>query len=348
MSNKNAEILKNAIDRLISVKNSVKDVEEYDIKSEFVELKNIDDPLKRMILYSSSPNFDMDCDVSLLSVGVYHLAYGFLKDGVIEVQRGSKNKYQISLESDIYRGDTMTSHWTKLIEYLAFICRKNQGEIPGLCSLNKDGNIRFDNFFKNIVKNDKNEIDYKRSRANCILEKSKFDSFQNAIIEEPYGKKVLYFLELNHTIGNFIPVPLGFNTGRSGEYAKWDFWDLTMKAIYDWYTGNNSKLKGFLNSDNCKKWLRKFGEGKKGWRKFVKQNNLQAYVYCNNKPKPFWSGHSFDKPYPTNETEWKLFITNFNKRALKRGKRISKIVEKTLIEIEKEGFDSWYANNYIS
>ena len=47
------------------------------------------------------------------------------------------------------------------------------------------------------------------------------------------------FLQLTHSIGNFIPVPRGFNTGRSGEYAKWDSWDLTLAQIFQWYTDNS-------------------------------------------------------------------------------------------------------------
>lgn len=54
------------------------------------------------------------------------------------------------------------------------------------------------------------------------------------------------FLELGHSIGNFIPVPQGFNVGRSN-WGKWDYWGLTLYQIYQWYR-DNSVQRGYYNN----------------------------------------------------------------------------------------------------
>ena len=97
-------------------------------------------------------------------------------------------------------------------------------------------------------------------------------------------------MQLTHSIGNFIPVPRGFNTGRSGEYAKWDSWDLTLAQIFQWYTDNSDMTticnhgaleRLFTYAKNkesaiqyCEAWLQLF----ETWENFVKENYLEAFV----------------------------------------------------------------------
>ena len=107
------------------------------------------------------------------------------------------------------------------------------------------------------------------------------------------------FLELGHTLGNFIPVPLGFNVGRSN-FGKWDSWDLTLFQIYKWYSDNsqeneyynNQALERLFTNDrnkqstvlNCQEWLSTF----RTWNDFVKENYLQSFVDRNGVPKQFF------------------------------------------------------------
>ena len=143
------------------------------------------------------------------------------------------------------------------------------------------------------------------------------------------------FLQLTHSIGNFIPVPSGFNTGRSGEYAKWDSWDLTLIQIFQWYT-DNSNMTDICNNgalerlftyaknkklaiQYCEAWLQLFGT----WENFVKENYLEAFVDKKGVPKKFFPGHSLENPLPKTLKEYEIFFQTVNKCIEQRGKQIA-------------------------
>lgn len=133
------------------------------------------------------------------------------------------------------------------------------------------------------------------------------------------------FLDQWHTIGNYCPIPAGFNSARSGRYAEHDYWDLTLMKICDWYKYNDKRdailaeLLHIVNDDkdkneimkNCRDWLKWFEKkgkevGKDGWHYFVDTLYMQDYVY-NEKDginqghekyydvKPFWNKHGWKK-----------------------------------------------------
>ncbi len=116
------------------------------------------------------------------------------------------------------------------------------------------------------------------------------------------------FLELYHTIGNYCPVPAGFNKARSGNFANYDYWDLTLMKIREWFYNRDDKFNDQLlesqllhdegNWKNCKSWLNKFEKsreknGKDGWHYFIDTLYMQDYVDDNYHVKPFWEGHSW-------------------------------------------------------
>ncbi|MBZ2175641.1 hypothetical protein K8M07_10375 [Schnuerera sp. xch1] len=121
--------------------------------------------------------------------------------------------------------------------------------------------------------------------------------------------------KLHHTIGNMIPVPSYFNSERSGKYARYDFWDLTMQQIKKWYKcpDDNEPLKQLLNPNRenkeektsielCKHWLRYFTD----WNNFVEKNYLQDFMQLSDDGElmkdedgdyismDFWSNHSYE------------------------------------------------------
>lgn len=135
------------------------------------------------------------------------------------------------------------------------------------------------------------------------------------------------FLDKIHTIGNYCPVPEGFNGARSA-FGKYDYWDLTLQKIHEWYCTYDEIAYGdgkidlrienirdnLIQKDlmhgkgyelNCVRWLETFGEGKTGWRNFVDYLYMQDYVYINDEdhedyePKPFWPEHN----WPQNDRE---------------------------------------------
>ncbi len=124
------------------------------------------------------------------------------------------------------------------------------------------------------------------------------------------------FLEVYHTIGNYCPIPEGVNTKRS-RGRRYDFWDLTLMKIKEWYEANNDVNKRKILMDllhihgeeddvlkKCNDWLAFFGYGDSGWQKFIDIMMFQDFVKVievdtDNKKYgdviPFWEGHSWDK-----------------------------------------------------
>lgn len=149
--------------------------------------------------------------------------------------------------------------------------------------------------------------------------------------------EVKSFLGKYHTIGNFCPVPKGFNAARSGG-GQYDCWDLTLMKIREWYLSVDSKslyerdnliqedlLHNTGNPLKCLRWLESFGQGQIGWHNFVDTLYMQDYVYNednwedkrhkDNKENreyydviPFWNGHEWSKEgikFPTGDDEIK-------------------------------------------
>ena len=143
------------------------------------------------------------------------------------------------------------------------------------------------------------------------------------------------FICNTHSIGNFFPVPQGFNTGRSN-FGKWDSWDLVMKQIYLWFqdnpnisvqTNNTALTKLLSNSKNvgdavnhCVQWLKNFSD----WKDFVNGNHLNSYVDSKGKPILFFKNHSLENPLPNTLEEMEEFFKNANNCILKRGIEIDK------------------------
>ena len=137
-------------------------------------------------------------------------------------------------------------------------------------------------------------------------------------------------LEMYHTIGNYCPVPCGFNGARSSDTcdAKHDFWDLTLMKIRGYYiSGKEERLDELLhkkgNKEACKEWLEYFGKGECGWENFIISNYLTDYVDEDKKVKPFWKGHSWKKPLPNDLITLSIGVNEIADRIEKRGKRIA-------------------------
>ena len=131
------------------------------------------------------------------------------------------------------------------------------------------------------------------------------------------------FLKDWHTIGNFIPVPLGFNRGRYQTTR--DYWDLTLLAIYKWYHGEKGAIKNLITDrnpnsqnkavQNTIKWLSDFQrDGKPSWQVFVEENYMQSFVEKDGDtygmPKELWPGHFSSQVMPYQIDELELFFTN--------------------------------------
>lgn len=248
-----------------------------------------------------SRNFD--CDVSRGVIESFPQTYSWLKNSVIEHQTdGNGNvipmKYQLRTSDTVFRGDTMTSIWTTLKEYAKL----------------KTGTHRID----------------------------EADSWELFILRNHKKIDLSYhagrFIQLGHSIGNFMPVPPGFNVGRSN-YGKWDYWDLTLSQIHQWYMDNpghseyinNRALEILFANDrnkqtsifNCGMWLKSF----ETWERFIQQNYMESFVDKNGVPKRFFKSHSLNNPLPTTIKEFEEFFKTVNECIMVRGKRIIAVMQ---------------------
>ena len=135
-----------------------------------------------------------------------------------------------------------------------------------------------------------------------------------------------------HTVGNFLPVPPGFNQARAGWPEKdgslenWhDYWDLTLTKIWEWYAlGGGPEAREVLvrllhcewDVRECERWLTYF----RSWDRFVAENYLQDFVDENGIPIPFCAGHTWVKPVPG---DLGAFFAAAAELILKRGRRMT-------------------------
>lgn len=140
------------------------------------------------------------------------------------------------------------------------------------------------------------------------------------------------YLKAVYTIGNFIPVPSGFQ--RRGMGPSKDYWDLALMCIYNYYAEKKGwppawpqyTLTWLLSGNEtalplCKKWLDSY----EIWDAFVEGNFLQDFVENScGMPKPLWTGHFDSNVLPKNEEQFKAFFTNAAKWITARGDKIAK------------------------
>lgn len=256
--------------------------------------------LIKFCIYKYSSNLkepelkNFDCDASSEMTCLYKHTYSWLDGFRCEEKR--KGKYELVSGDSHFSGDTMTSIWTVLKEYIQ-------------TQTNDSQKISFEYVIRNI---DNIEISDACSR----------------------------FIELGHSIGNFIPVPNGFNNGRS-HLGKWDSWDLTLTQMYQWYKDNHllkegSEIKNINNNAlcdlfgkrqdakiNCQKWLENF----KDWDSFVKENYFESFVDENGVPKKFFDGHTLDNPLPKDQ-QFEEFFKAASECIEKRGQFIFDFLHK--------------------
>lgn len=146
------------------------------------------------------------------------------------------------------------------------------------------------------------------------------------------------FLDLYHTIGNYCPVPAGFNGARSGYQANYDYWDLTLMKIREWFYNRDDEFNDQLlkcqllhnhgDWEKCKSWLNGFEKsrskkGKDGWHYFIDTLYMQDYVDDNYHVKPFWEGHSWRNiALPDSMEQMNKALETINTRIAMRSIRI--------------------------
>lgn len=148
------------------------------------------------------------------------------------------------------------------------------------------------------------------------------------------------FISLYHTLGNYTPVPVGFNVARSGGGA-FDYWDLTLMKIKEYYDSQNNlevlkqllRCKDEAAEKNCILWLNRYHT----WDEFIKCNYFQDYVegFENSDAGkagnviPFCKGHSWE----CNEiSDYDEFFKTVAECIEKRSKRMIRELKNKLAE----------------
>lgn len=143
------------------------------------------------------------------------------------------------------------------------------------------------------------------------------------------------FLSVYHTLGNFIPVPAGCNGPRGCSGSVKDYWDLTLKIIYEYYVCEKDKIKDIVGKENelydvYKKWLDSFQDNdtaRGNWQCFVEKNYLQDFVNQNDDgsygmPKELWKGHFKESVLPNGIEQIEQFYVNASCFITARGIRM--------------------------
>ena len=264
---------------------------------------------------------EFDYDVSLRNIVIYALAFDYVLSKKTKIRKYIFNKFELCEKESycIFRGDTMNSYATTVHEYLKL-------KVPVIDSKylefeDKYGSAKWEAF---------------------LLDERKWET-------DLLSKDAKKFIEINHTIGNLIPMPI--IKGESLNCARYlktkDYWDLTLNGIYRWYRfGRDEKYleEVFAVKDISvvTEWLiNYFGE----WDDFVEKNYLQSFVkvsqqeenddYKFGQPKELWKNHFEGIKQGINEYE--QFFCNSIKWIEERGELIAKTTKKRTDELIRKG-----------
>ncbi len=183
------------------------------------------------------------------------------------------------------------------------------------------------------------KYDVKYVSVKMCIELYETDPAFKKLLEE--SKDLKNFIKVYHTLGNYIPVPYGFNGARSGYFGSHDSWDLTLMKIKEYYDAvkenpSNSgelfvcpseiRIMELLHCDkemlSCYQWLNSFA----GWEDFIEKNFLQDFVGEDYQPIPFCKDHSWKRPQ---------ILDNFDEFFRNAGQMIEKRSGRMIEEIKE-------------
>ncbi len=224
---------------------------------------------------------------------------GLLKDIYTQVWNKEILNCCLATEDRKYYSDTMTSAQGLLNDFYKFVYNEEKEE-----NCQEIKKVKLANF---IAMND---------------DPFKYPIFKKYFKDKNSASKIILdFVSHYHTLGNYIPVPSGFNQSRSGIikdgiYVNYDMWDITLMKIKDYYQAKENldlleQYKIILELlhmqevvEQTMNWLNKFAS----WSNFVDENYLKEleidsknkytnYVNVNYDINPFFiEKHNFADP----------------------------------------------------
>lgn len=240
------------------------------------------------ILFKQGPTGG-DCDASAAAILTFQMAYPYLSTGRLEPLPGKYQEYKITLDDLCCCGETMTSGWTPLKRYLAYLHD----------ALRDKKDPRFapmDRWIK-VKKPGLPMTNPRRDNQRSFRSYCYFYADEMAVpVGQILSKDCLLFLKNVWSPGNMLPVPEGFNTARfSSSYG--DTADRLLTYLYYFMvSGDDIYLELLLSNEKktetrcaimeaTKAWLHHVcGEplDKRAWNTFVEIHCLQPLCRLQN------------------------------------------------------------------
>ncbi|MEG0314277.1 MAG: hypothetical protein RR646_03330 [Erysipelotrichaceae bacterium] len=319
------------VDESTIIVNNIQDNLKFDYRNDLISYNNLELDTNELLNYDNyltlSSKDDYNSSYTLRLMYVFKKLYSFLKTSNIYIQGGTSNsndyKCQLRLENGddkpiFYRGALMSTALYPIKCYAAYM----------------SGNIS--------ISNDE-VID------TLVSLEGDASSLINEINE---------YLNAIYTIGNYLPVPMLFDSERSGFTSNKASIDLTLSQIYNWYKRNETNeedpnpdkelydlfKEGHSNKTtstirmtvkNTKQWLSNFNT----WNDFIESNYLQDFVILISEsnygePIMFFNNRTFTEYEFYNptildnsiiESNFKQYFTIAKALIIKRNERLSSI-----------------------
>lgn len=198
-------------------------------------------------------------------------------------------------KNQIIYTDTMTSVQTLISNFYECVIKEEEGKEWE----NYKTKYKVKHFSKKVME------DMYKSLVEAKEEECLYPIFNYYFISDNEESRIILdFIRHYHTLGNYIPIPEGFNTSRSGNYGSHDMWDITLMKIKEYYdceiyndiSDNNRSILELLHLDklyaNTYKWLETYGS----LENFIKENYLEMYMENGNILANLEEKHGFNSP----------------------------------------------------
>lgn len=301
--------------------------EHYDFREEIMVFRDSDDAVDRMMIYQAVGIGE--------NRGKYRDKWGF--DNADRLYQGKKLKEEILISGE----EADSCPLLRELFQRQFPGREVSGDT--MCSFSSTAN--------EIFKEKEGPAIFDCKKWGKVATVGLYASRPDRVraILNSYG--AANYLKAAYTIGNFIPVPSGFQ--RRGMGPSKDYWDLALMCIYNYYAEKKRwpvawpqyTLTWLLSGNKkalplCKEWLDSY----KIWDAFVEGNFLQEFVNQEGngygKPKELWKGHFTSSILPEEDGQSAEFFTNAAAWITARGTRIAGTLAKSLGSTEKQERDA--------
>lgn len=270
-----------------------------------------------------------EADSTLTVCSYIQNEYNYFEKSLVTLRTArNENIYVLRKGRRRYCGDIMTSPWPLFKEFL----RVYSGHLLEEGNVPKTDRERYRE--AGLCNNREMWLLYFLEQYHGLTSKEKRAMIPN---------EVRSFLANTYKIGAIWAIPIGCNnakmrvfTGKSGKKENYDWGDLTLLSIYEWFRIHETdggearnKLGELFENDeravsSFEDWLREF----KNWNEFVLFNRLGSLVKKKGtgiikqeyaEPFMFFAEHSYEQLFPDTKEEWLDMFKMITKLISSRG-----------------------------